>query len=342
MNAATGPRPDRARTRLLHVDPESGLLADHDVAALPRLLRPRDVVVVNDAATVPASLAGRTSGGLAVEVRLAGEDEDGTWTAVLFGAGDWRQRTEDRPAPPLVPAGETLAFGPALSARVASVSSLSPRLVALRFREEGAALWAGLYRLGRPVQYAYARGDLDLWDVQTAYASRPWAVEMPSAGRPLTAPVLASLRRAGVAVAWLTHAAGLSSTGDPALDAALPLPERFHIPDATVEAVARARGGGGRVVAVGTSVVRALEGSAEASGGAPAPGGGRTALRIAPGFHPAVVAGLLTGMHAPGESHFELLRALAPDALLHEALAHAEAAGYLGHEFGDEMLVLPL
>src|SRR5207249_5475771 len=97
---------------------------------------------------------------------------------------------------------------------------------------------------------------------QTAYAARPWSVEMPSAGRPLTWDVLLGLRRAGIAIARLTHAAGLSSTGDDELDRALPWPERYELPRATLDAIAGAHAAGGRVIAVGTTVVRALESAA--------------------------------------------------------------------------------
>src|SRR6185503_15959730 len=106
---------------------------------------------------------------------------------------------------------------------------------------------------GRPVQYSYLEGPLELWHVQTLYAGRPWAAEQPSAGRPLTASVLRALEESGVRLAALTHAAGISSTGDAALDALLPLPERYEIPAATVAAIARARAGGGRVIAIGTT-----------------------------------------------------------------------------------------
>ena len=204
----------------------------------------------------------------------------------------------------------------------------------------GAALWEALYRSGRPVQYAHVAAPLALWDVTTGYAARPWAAEAPSAGLCLRAEVLAGLREAGVALATLTHAAGLSSTGDPALDAALPLPERSALPARTVDAVVRARAAGGRVVAVGTTVVRALEGRALQGGGVLRAGEGVTDVLLGPGFRRAVVDGLLTGVHEPGSSHFALLQAFAPEALLRDALGLAEARGFLGHELGDAMLVL--
>jgi S-adenosylmethionine:tRNA ribosyltransferase-isomerase len=236
--------------------------------------------------------------------------------------------------------GARLRFGE-LEAEIVARDALSPRLVELRFDRAGAALWAALYRQGRPVQYSYLAHELPLWAVQNVYAGPPVAFEMPSAGRPLSWEILLALRRRGARWASLTHAAGLSSTGDPALDAALPLPERFQIPAATVAAVAEARARGGRVVAAGTTVVRALEGAAAAGGGELRPGAGETALVVTPDYRPRIVDGVLSGAHAATESHFALLSAFAGAALLAEAAAYAERAGFLAHELGDAMLVLP-
>jgi len=348
--AVTPARAPRGAMRLLALDTARGRWTDGDMGDLPQLLQQGDLLVLNDAATLPASLPARTSGGDTIELRLAGQDAEGgpEFWAVAFGAGGWRQRTEDRPAPPSIPAGSTLFVGRTgaagvpdeLPAQVCAVSPLSPRLLRLRFAAGGDSLWPALYRHGRPVQYSHLARPLDLWDVQTPYHARPWAMEMPSAGRGLTLPRLQELRRAGVRLATLTHAAGLSSTGDAALDAALPLPERYEIPPATVRALGETRAAGGRVVAVGTTVVRALESAAAAGGlGAPRAGAGTATLRIGPGFRPRVVDGLLTGVHDDGTSHFELLKAFAPEPLLEQALRHAQEAGYLGHEFGDALLI---
>jgi S-adenosylmethionine:tRNA ribosyltransferase-isomerase len=344
LAAATWPAPDPKATRLLHVDPARGVFRDARITDLETLLRPGDLLVVNDAATLPASLPGWSRLG-SLELRLAGPAtrDEGEWPAVMFGAGSWRERTEDRPPPPLLGAGETVqieAPGPdrGLRAEIVSVSAVSPRLVGVRFDREGSALWAALYRVGRPVQYSYLRAPLPFWHAQTAFAGRPLAAEMPSAGRPLRVSQLRSLRARGVAIAAVTHAAGLSSTGDPVLDAALPLPELTLLREDAVAAVETARAEGGRVVAVGTTVVRALEGAWRR--GALRSGAALTDLRVGPGYSPRVVDGLLTGLHAPGESHFELLQAFAPRVLLEAALAHAAAAGYHGHEFGDSSLIL--
>jgi S-adenosylmethionine:tRNA ribosyltransferase-isomerase len=220
------------------------------------------------------------------------------------------------------------------------VDDASPRLLEIRFDRAGAPLLQAIYRAGKPVQYAYIEEELRLWDVQTAYASRPWAMGMASAGRPLAWSLLRALTAAGVALATITHAAGLSSTGDEALDARLPFAERYDIPQATVHAIADAKARGGRVVAVGTTVVRALEGAAAAHGGRLRAGEGTTSILLGPGFHAQVADGLLTGMHEPTASHFALLQAFAPRHLLERAYALAEAAGYLGHEFGDSNLIL--
>lgn len=348
MTPATAPRDDRAGARMLVLDAGSGRQADGHARDLARWLGAGDLLIVNDAATLPGSLqarAWREEQGRSdillseeVEVRLTGVGA-ATWQVALLGAGDWRTPTERRPAPPRLEVGDRLVFGAGLAAAVVAISRLSPRLCELRFDREGAPLWAALYRLGRPVQYAYMGEPLALWSVQTVFAGRPWAAEMPSAGRPLDWDTLLALRRGGVEIAAVTHAAGLSSTGDAALDAALPLRERFEVPAATVAAIARARARGGRVIAVGTTVVRALEGCARAHGELRA-GVGETDLLLGPGFVPRVVDGLVTGMHGPGESHFELLQAFAGEAALRTAFERAAGDGYLAHEFGDVALIL--
>jgi S-adenosylmethionine:tRNA ribosyltransferase-isomerase len=322
----------------------SSSLHDTTTRALPTLLSSGDLLVVNDAATIPGSLSGHDDDGGAVEARLIAIDEDRGalhFWAVLFGAGDWRARTEDRPEPARYSRGARLSFG-TVTAEIAAASSMSSRLVSLRFAGSVGEVWSGLFREGRPVQYSHLAHELPLWAVQTVYAGRPWAFEMPSAGRPLSWEILLALRRKGVRWASVTHAAGLSSTGDPAIDAALPLPERFDIPAATVTAIGETRRAGGRVVAVGTTVVRALEGAVARSGAhVLAPGSGVTDLRIGADHRLRVVDGILSGMHTAGESHFALLRAFSPSTLLESAAAYAEAHGFTTHELGDAMLILP-
>lgn len=339
MSPASWPRDDAGADRLLVVDPQSGVYAHDRVGHLPGWLNPRDVVVINDAATLPAMLA--TLHPELAEVRVAAMlPPQGAWL-VLMGRGSWRTPTEKRPPPPQVVPGFSLQISSGLSFTVEEISGVSARLVRGRFSVGGPALWHALYAAGRPVQYAYTRAELTLWHVNTVYAGRPWAVEMPSAGRAMTWGNLTALQQRGVQVATLTHAAGLSSTGDAALDAALPLPEAYEIPAPTVAAIEQARRRGGRVLAIGTSVVRALEGNAAVHGGVLVAGSGVTNHLVGPRTPMCVVHGLLSGMHEPGASHLQLMQALAPPKLLNAALEDAAAAGYLAHEFGDRTLVLP-
>jgi S-adenosylmethionine:tRNA ribosyltransferase-isomerase len=341
VTPAGWPRATALDEGLLVVDPTSARTEVKHVRDLPAFIGPRDVVVVNDAATLPASLRGVTAEGAPIEARLLAcpEAATSTWRAALFGAGDWRTRTENREPPPSVRVGDAIAFGPDLVAHVTRVAGVSARLVDLRFDATPDRFWAALYRRGRPVQYAHVAAPLALWHVQTAFASRPWASEMPSAARPLAWEVLVALRKQGTAIARITHAAGLSSTGDPELDAALPLRESFEVDADAVRAVCVAKARGGRVIAVGTTVVRALESAAERDGGALVPSHGETELLLGPARPPRIVDAIFTGMHEPGSSHDALLQAFAPVQLLRRARAEAESHGFLDHEFGDSMLI---
>jgi S-adenosylmethionine:tRNA ribosyltransferase-isomerase len=344
-------RPPQAK--LLVVDAR-GEITHAPRAAFVESLRPGDLVVANDAATLPASLRGEhePSGG-PVEVRLAGWDslaaEDvRRFSAVVFGAGDYRTRTEDRPPPPPLEPGDRLALGP-LAATVERLLG-HPRLVSLRFDGSPDAIWAGLARHGRPVQYAHVPEPLALWDVWTAVAGPPVAFEPPSAGFALDWRALAAMRARGVAFATITHAAGLSSTGDDQLDRRLPFAEAYRIPAATAVAVGRVRARGGRVVAVGTTVVRALEHAAlpgrsgpparrtRSRGGVRA-GDGLATQGIGAATRLRVVDAILSGTHEPGTSHYELLRAFTDDATLGRANSELSARGYRTHEFGDSVLI---
>lgn len=326
----------RHAVRIVELERRTGSVSLHPFAALTRLLRRGDLVVVNDAATLPASLRGRTASGAAFELRLAEPLDGPRLSGVLFGEGDWRTRTEHRPPPPGVAIGERVQLGSAARALAATVTAVTGRRVELSAGDAGDldALWQALYATAAPVQYAHRSDALALWSVQTAYAARPWAVEMPSAGRPLTWEILLGLARAGIGVAPITHAAGLASTGDAALDAALPWPERYDIPERTAAAIADTRARGGRVIAIGTTVVRALE---AAAGRAEI---GVATLVLGPATPPRIVDGLVSGLHVPGESHFELLRAFAPAAQLDRILDRARRAGLSGHELGDACLIL--
>jgi S-adenosylmethionine:tRNA ribosyltransferase-isomerase len=319
------------------IDAERGTLVHSLAAKLSAELGKEDLLIVNDAATLPASLRLRN---LDAELRLVARgDDEAEYLGVLFGPGDYHTPTELRPAPPRVAAGQTLLFAAELSAEVLRVDARSPRLLWLRFSLSGARLLLALYASGRPIQYAHVPTPLAVWDVQNRFASRPWAFEAPSAGFALDGEQLARLSSRGVRVARVTHAAGISTTGSAELDALLPLPERFEIPEETVRDLEAAQRAGGRVIAVGTSVVRALEASA-ALHGSPRAGPGEASLKLGAEHRRRVVDGVLSGMHEAGTSHFALLEAFADKELLNRALVSASAAGYLAHEFGDVCLVL--
>lgn len=341
MKAATLPVQRPRDARLLVVD-AAGCISHHPRTALAELLVPGDLVVANDAATLPASLAGRhTATGAQIEVRLAGRaslaaDDVHAFVAVVFGAGDHRTPTERRPLPPPLASGDTLAFGP-LHANVVRLLD-HPRLVELRFAGDADAIRAGIARHGRPVQYAHLAAPLALWDVWTRIAALPVAFEAPSAGFVLDWQLLDRVTQRGVGFATLTHAAGLSSTGDAALDARLPLDEPYRIPASTVAAIAATRRSAGRIVALGTTVVRALEHAAARPGGLAA-GTGVADNRLGAATRLAVVDAIVSGTHEPGTSHHELLSAFLSAATLARVDAALEGAGYRTHEFGDSIYV---
>jgi len=331
MKAANTPRYDKRKVRLLVV--REGEFEDSSIEFLPDHLQPGDLLVVNDAATLPASLYGRDGNDNQLEVRLRAQLDDRIWQAVIFGAGDWRTPTEDRPTPPRFKAGEEVIFSGGFRARVLRENELSERLLDLEFNLSGADLWRSIYRHGKPIQYSYMNEELKLWAVQNVYSSRPWAVEMPSAGHALDWQLLLKLIRKGVQIASLTHGAGLSSSGDADIDRALPLSEKFEIPQATMEAVRLTRTRGGRVIAVGTSVVRALESVSLGLSGF-------TDVKIGPGHKLQLVDGLLTGTHDVSESHYQLLGAFLPESALIRISHHLDEQNYLTHEFGDSCLII--
>lgn len=324
------------------------VIADHQrslaASAFTELFREGDVLVINDAATLPASLMGtHLRSGEPIEVRLArchaaDPREPFGWDAILFGAGDHRTSTERRASPPAVLAGDVLSLGP-LRACIESLEK-HQRMVALRFEGAAAKVWEGLSRHGRPIQYAHVPQPLALWDVQTVIAGPPVALEPPSAGFLLDWATLGALDSRGVEIVSLTHAAGLSSTGDPTLDARFPLPEAYTIPASTALAVRRARIRGARIIALGTTVARALESARDTTLDGKAKGGvragkGIATLRLGPHHPLSVVDVLVTGVHERGTSHHELMRAFVDDGALEAATSAMEAAHYQQHEFGD-------
>jgi S-adenosylmethionine:tRNA ribosyltransferase-isomerase len=328
--------------RLMVVD-ASGHVVHKRRADFPALVQRGDVVVANDAATLPASLSGiHVATGSPIELRLAGRrslhpQHIDRFTAVAFGAGDFRIPTESRPLPPTFSAGDVLQLGP-LEASVRAILD-HPRLIEIRFQGSAHEIWEGLARHGRPIQYSYVATPLAVWDTWTTIASRPVAFEAPSAGFLLDWRLVDSLRARGTTFVTLTHAAGISSTGDPRLDAMFPLAEAYEIPSQTANAIEAARHRGGRVIAVGTTVVRALE-DAAARDNRVRVGCASATLRVGARTRLQVVDALVTGQHEPGTSHYELLRAFQDDSVLRQMTAEAEMRGYRMHEFGDSLFIV--
>ncbi len=341
MIAATDPVQRPPEAKLLVLD-KSGNIGHRPRGQFTDLFRPGDLVIANDAATLPASLSGRhVPTGLPIEVRLAGRSslavEEVRWfAAVVFGDGDFRTRTEDRPAPPLLAAGDRLELGP-LRATVARLLQ-HPRLILLAFDGSRGEIWEGLARHGRPVQYSHVQSPLALWDVWTPIAGPPVAFEPPSAGFVINWNSIASLARRGVRFATITHAAGLSSTGDTALDALLPFDEPYRIPPATALAIRQTQARHGRVIAIGTTVVRAVE-HAAAVHGVVASGEGLANQRIGAESQLRGVDAILSGTHERGGSHYELLRAFVDEETLGRMDRELNACGYRTHEFGDSIFI---
>jgi S-adenosylmethionine:tRNA ribosyltransferase-isomerase len=339
--AADRPTHRPSTAKLLVID-EAGGITHEPRANFVEHFHAGDLVVANDAATLPASLHGtHDPTRRAIEIRLAGRrsleaDDVHVFAALVFGAGDYHIRTEDRPAPPRLSEGDGLTFG-SLKATVLRVGR-HERLVTIGFAGSVDAVWTGLAQHGRPIQYAHVDTPLALWDVWTPVAGAPVAFEPPSAGFALSWRALADLRGHGVAFATITHAAGISSTGDPDLDALLPFDEPYHVPIATARAIAAARVRGRRVIAIGTTVVRALEDASDARG-VVRPGHGVAMQRVTAATRLKVVDVLLSGVHEPGTSHHELMRAFTDDETLQAATAQMTALGYRTHEFGDSVLV---
>ncbi|HET6749612.1 MAG TPA: S-adenosylmethionine:tRNA ribosyltransferase-isomerase [Actinomycetes bacterium] len=352
----------RDHVRLLLLDRDSGAVSHHRFDELPLLLEPGDLVVVNDSRTLPASLLGRTAGDVPLEVRLAARGPAGgregtpegspgepagaggeVWAALPLGVpADGHDPalvpTDARPPAPPLPAGERLTFTGGLTATVLGRHEEAPPLVWVAFDAGGERLAEALHRAGRPVRYAYVPRPWPLHHYQTLFAAAPGSAEMASAGRPFTVQTVRALRDRGIGLATISLHAGLSTYGDATVDRQFVPAEPYRVPEATADAVGRCRVAGGRVVAVGTTVVRALETAAAA--GTVRAGAGVSRLRIGPGHRLLAVDGLVTGLHEPEASHLDLLGAFVRPEALERAYAAAVDAGYLWHEFGDVCLVL--
>jgi S-adenosylmethionine:tRNA ribosyltransferase-isomerase len=295
---------------------------------LPGILAPGDLLVVNSSRTLPAALPARTSSGNEVVLHLSTPvpgDSAGRWVVELRSPDGHR-----RPGH----AGQRLGLPDGAGAEL-----LAPYL--------GTRLWVAELRLpqplleyvnrhGRPIRYPHAPQGWPLETYQNVYATEPGSAEMPSAGRPFTPEAITALVARGIDVAPVVLHTGVSSLerGES------PYPERFRVPESTAERANLARRLGGRLIAVGTTVVRALESAAD-SDGRIMPRAGWTDVVIGKERPARAVDGILTGFHDRDSSHLQLLEAIAGADLLGRVYEEAVEHGYLRHEFGDLMLVLP-
>ncbi|QES52675.1 queuosine biosynthesis protein [Streptomyces venezuelae] len=313
----------------------------HGFRELPGLLRAGDVLVVNTSATLPAAVdarlgreEGRGEGREEVVVHFSTRGDDGRWAVEVRGR-DGRGTTRPRTGGP---AGAVLELPDGL--RLVLEEPLAAGADRLWWaRPSGAGVVGVMRAYGRPIRYAYTERDQPLSAYQTVFAlpspDGAGSAEMPSAGRPFTAGLVAHLVSRGVQFAPLTLHTGVSSAEahEP------PYPERFEVPGTTAGLVNAARAAGGRVIAVGTTAVRALESAADTDGVVRA-ARGWTDLVVTPERGVRVVDGLLTGLHEPEASHLLMLEAVAGRAAVQRGYAEAAARLCLWHEFGDVHLLL--
>lgn len=301
---------------------------------LPQVLLPGDLLVVNDSATLPASLTAARADGTAFTLNLSTRYAPDLWLA---------EPRPDRstPGPLDVVPGETVDVDGVAVRFVAPF----PDVERLWFVRADGDLTDVMRRSGRPIRYAYVPDEHGLDAYQTVFATRPGSAEMPSAARPFSRRVLDDLRARGVDVAAVTLHAGVSSLEadevlEPGadLDRLALMPEPFDVPAATVERIRSTREVGGRVIAVGTTVVRALESVWD--DGSLRAGRGFTRRVVTPSRCTCVVDGLLTGLHDPRATHLAMLYAVAGADLVRDAYREAVDGRYLWHEFGDIHLLL--
>ncbi|HEV2768711.1 MAG TPA: S-adenosylmethionine:tRNA ribosyltransferase-isomerase [Solirubrobacteraceae bacterium] len=318
--------PGRSGIAMLVATRGNGALVHARFADLARHLLPGDLLVVNTSATLAAALPGRLEG-REVELRLSTPAQEGTWVVEL--------RTQELRPLPRPPIGARVLLPAGGHAELLSRHADSERLCVARLRL-ATPLGSYLRRHGHPIRYAHAERAQPLEAHQTVFALDPGSAEMPSAGRPFTTALVTELVARGVLVAPVTLHAGVSSLehGEP------PYAERYRVPATTAWLVGAVRGHGGRVIAVGTTVVRALE-TVAARDGTVRPGQGRTSLVVTPERGLRAVDGLLTGWHEPQSSHLSLLEAAAGADLLERSYRAARAHGLRWHEFGDSHLILP-
>jgi S-adenosylmethionine:tRNA ribosyltransferase-isomerase len=296
-----------------------------------RYLSPGDLLVVNTSSTRPAAIEGLRPNHEPLVVHFSTELDDGSWVVEFRTSDETKVMSGMQPDETILLPADTRLY--VLEPYPSPATGADPRLWRVRLDR---AVEPYLARYGRPIAYGYVHGRWPLSAYQTIFARRHASAEMPSAARPFTHKLVTELVTDGINIAPIVLHCGVSS-----LEAGeVPQNERFLVPPATAWLVNETHRVGGRVIAVGTTAVRALE-TLAAQDGTVSPGKGWTSLVMGPGRPSRTVDGLVTGWHAPGASHLALLEAVAGPRLVQTAYDAALAAGYLWHEFGDSCLLLP-
>ncbi len=324
----------RDAVRMMVANRGDGSLVHGTFADLPRFLADGDLVVVNTSGTLAASVPATGPDGRPMAVHLSTQLPAGLWTVELRdGDRPWLSASPgDRLA---LPAGATVTLLAPYAPHPAGVR-LWVATVDLPGVDLPVPVLGYLAAHGRPIRYGYVQGEWPIAMYQNVYATEPGSAEMPSAGRPFTAEVVTRLVARGVGVAPIVLHTGVASpeASEP------PYAEQFRVPPSTAHRVNDTHREGGRVVAIGTTVVRALETVVDAQG-VVSPGRGWTETVVTPDRTVRSVDGLLTGWHEPEASHLAMLEAVAGRDVLERSYAAALAEGYLWHEFGDVHLILP-
>jgi S-adenosylmethionine:tRNA ribosyltransferase-isomerase len=321
----------RDAVRMMVATKSDGAIVHSHFSELPRFLREGDLVVINTSGTLAAELDGEAHDGSAVQVHLSTQLPAGLWTVEV---------RRDGQAVLGAHAGDAISLPG--GGRVDLLAPYSPgpggegvRLWVSRI-ETPERLYSYLTVHGRPIRYGYVRGSYPLAAYQNVYVTEPGSAEMPSAGRPFTPEVLTRLVAKGVGVAPV-----LLHTGVASLEASEPpYAEYFRVSLPTAHRVNDTRRSGGRVIAIGTTVVRALESVVDEHGHVH-PSEGWTETVVSPERPVRSIDGFLTGWHEPEASHLAMLEAIAGRDLLESSYQAALAEGYLWHEFGDVHLILP-
>jgi S-adenosylmethionine:tRNA ribosyltransferase-isomerase len=316
----------RDHVRMMVLDKKTGHVNHDKFFRLADYLEPGDLVVMNNSRTVPAILQAtllRNTKQIQqdVEIRLARRRDEETWDVLIV--------TDD------VGLGDILHFSSELTAVVVDIRKGSP-LKSILFSKKGTDLFNCIYALGEPVRYEYIHTKWELDYYQTVFASQPGSVEMPSAGRAFSWELLFNLQKKGIELEFIQLHTGLSYLLD---DKYEPSPtdnyEEYHLSEKTIEKIQKTKAAGARVIAVGTTVVRALE-----SAGVTGELNGVTNLYINQSFSLKMVDGIITGFHEPKASHLDMLTAFVPQDKLWSAYEEAIDQQYLWHEFGDMNLIL--